>query len=262
MMRVAQFGAVPTLSCAIAALLVATTLGGCGGDTPGSYSDVDGSVARLPDAAQDDDPGTGGKGSGHVSPPEEAGASGEDAGARADGGAAPESDAAIPDGSTAVDASPPSVPDAAPPCTTERAFHRDADGDGYGSEETILVGCAAPAPRGWVQAVGDCDDADDAVHPGQKAFFGVPRAGHGGAPSYDYDCSGKEDPDPSQSKAPGCGLLTLGSCAGAGYNATSRTGTGLNSYCGSKSKTTCAAAIGPLVCEATTATTNVAYGCH
>jgi hypothetical protein len=62
----------------------------------------------------------------------------------------------------------------APACTT------DKDGDSYVSK----AACNGP----------DCDDANGAVHPDQKTFFSKPRAGG----SYDYDCNGKEDPDPTQ----------------------------------------------------------------
>lgn len=51
--------------------------------------------------------------------------------------------------------------DAAPrDCETRTAYYHDADGDGFGDELQVAFACAAEA--GWVEAAGDCDDADPA----------------------------------------------------------------------------------------------------
>jgi hypothetical protein len=46
----------------------------------------------------------------------------------------------------------------------ELDLHRDADGDGFGSEE-VVYRCAGP---GFVEQPGDCDDGDAASHPGAE----------------------------------------------------------------------------------------------
>jgi hypothetical protein len=43
-------------------------------------------------------------------------------------------------------------------------WHRDADGDGYGSDTESVVQCSAPDD--FVAALGDCDDTLASVHPG------------------------------------------------------------------------------------------------
>ncbi len=46
---------------------------------------------------------------------------------------------------------------------------------------------------------GDCDDGDPDVHPGQRSYFTTPRADG----SYDYDCSGADEPERTASSS-GC----------------------------------------------------------
>lgn len=48
--------------------------------------------------------------------------------------------------------------------TTQHAYYKDGDGDGYGDTATKKLACAAPA--GYVDKDADCDDTDAAVHPG------------------------------------------------------------------------------------------------
>lgn len=58
----------------------------------------------------------------------------------------------------------------------------------------------------------DCCDISFDTHPGQTAFFNVANACH----SFDYDCSGKEEPQyPSNIKCGGTGAL--GCTGGPGY---------------------------------------------
>ncbi len=45
-------------------------------------------------------------------------------------------------------------------------WHRDADGDGYGTSEDTVTGACAP-PDGTVLSDGDCDDLDPEIHPAQ-----------------------------------------------------------------------------------------------
>jgi hypothetical protein len=64
-------------------------------------------------------------------------------------------------------------------------FHADSDGDGYGDAATTSEACAAST--GWVVDDSDCDDADDAVHPGATELCN----------GVDDDCDGyTDDEDP------------------------------------------------------------------
>lgn len=45
-------------------------------------------------------------------------------------------------------------------CETRTAYYQDADGDGYGNDLSVVMGCSAE--DGWVEAAGDCDDTDPA----------------------------------------------------------------------------------------------------
>jgi hypothetical protein len=62
-------------------------------------------------------------------------------------------------------------------------LYRDDDGDGYGTGAT-QTGCVAPP--GFVQAGGDCDDANAATHPG---------ASDSSCNGVDDDCDGTADDD-------------------------------------------------------------------
>ncbi len=44
-------------------------------------------------------------------------------------------------------------------------YYKDADGDGYGSAQTITT-CSTTPPAGYTTKGGDCNDADPNVHPG------------------------------------------------------------------------------------------------
>lgn len=45
-----------------------------------------------------------------------------------------------------------------------RPFYADGDGDGFGAGGVVVTACEGPA--GTVDVAGDCDDVDEAVHPG------------------------------------------------------------------------------------------------
>jgi len=59
-------------------------------------------------------------------------------------------------------------------------FYLDADGDGYGTSDVSVSACDAPSD--YVEHDGDCDDGDDAYHPGA--------AETDCADPNDYDCDG------------------------------------------------------------------------
>ncbi len=66
----------------------------------------------------------------------------------------------------------------------ESTWYRDADGDGYGDPTDSMENCGQPS--GYVDNADDCDDGDDAVHPGaEEVCDGV-----------DNDCNGDVDDDP------------------------------------------------------------------
>ena len=66
------------------------------------------------------------------------------------------------------------------------AWFLDADLDGHGDPETAVLACTGPPGR--IQSGGDCDDADDSIHPGADEVCS----------GRDEDCDGlvdDEDPD-------------------------------------------------------------------
>lgn len=94
-----------------------------------------------------------------------------------------------------VDAGPPLLPDLAP-CTSSAECTSgvcvpagaDADGDGFGSKDSIVSFCTKPPP-GYVANRLDCCDKDPDARPGQTTYFGMPTPCGG----YDWDCNGVEE---------------------------------------------------------------------
>jgi uncharacterized protein (TIGR03382 family) len=64
-------------------------------------------------------------------------------------------------------------------------YYRDFDGDGYGRDTEPLVHCAGAAPSGYSAAGGDCNDSNDAIHPGATEYCN----------QVDDDCDGEVDDD-------------------------------------------------------------------
>jgi len=147
------------------------------------------------------------------------------------------------------------------PCTSDVPWYPDADGDGYGRSEGMVTACPKPAGQ-WARTSGDCNDENGSVHPGQTAYFGTPFS-QSGKDSFDYNCTGTEEGDPLQQRAPpNCGLLSLALCEGAGYAITPRVGIGINPYCGSRVSMTCRAALAVLICEGVTEEVEAPYHCR
>jgi hypothetical protein len=130
---------------------------------------------------------------------------------------------------------------------------QDLDGDGFGGNTPDDIGRGCPPLAGFSEVNGDCHDAKPSpqdpagdVFPGQTLFFSDPYPSPSG-PSFDYDCSGREEPDPSPEFVPAqaeCEDLAP-PCGGVrGYRepATPRTGIGVNKLCGAIDRVNCSAA--------------------
>jgi hypothetical protein len=142
---------------------------------------------------------------------------------------------------------------------TPVTWYADQDGDTYGNDKQTESACSKPAGA-WVQRGGDCADNENLVHPGQTNYFGTPFT-LAGKDSFDFNCSGQEDAKPGQNAAPQCsGIMVLANCAGSGYNKTSRTGTGINAYCGSSTLTVCQGI--SLLCTGTNMATVYPFLCN
>jgi hypothetical protein len=123
-------------------------------------------------------------------------------------------------------------------CASPMLFYPDTDGDGFGTQSGAMVACERPAGT-WVTRAGDCNDGLKDVNPDQRTFFGVGYDGMNGR-AFDYDCNGREEPDPSQfGAAPDCTGLNLGMCRGSGFGPTNRSGAGVDPLCGSTALVEC-----------------------
>ncbi|HEX4341093.1 MAG TPA: hypothetical protein VH062_34530 [Polyangiaceae bacterium] len=152
-------------------------------------------------------------------------------------------------------------------CANPVAWYVDNDQDGYGSSSApALLSCDQPGPH-YTKVGGDCHDGNKDVHPQvtaqEKAYFEAPYSATNGVNSFDYDCSGTEDGDPSEPKAASsCPALSAGACGGSGYLMVATGGRAApNGYCGSKSYRTCVSQVA-LLCQAQDVTNfSVAYRC-
>jgi hypothetical protein len=147
------------------------------------------------------------------------------------------------------------------PQSAQKLYYHDADQDSYGGTDTMMA-CEPPGPY-WVLQGGDCDDANPLVHPGQTTYFSQPYD-RGGSPSFDYDCDGKEDADPSATLASQLSCTPIpGSahCAeDAGYLPATplRAGVGVDAYCGSTNSAVCE----NKSCMVVNTTTQIPLGCR
>ncbi|MBX3191689.1 MAG: hypothetical protein KF819_32150 [Labilithrix sp.] len=125
------------------------------------------------------------------------------------------------------------------PCVALQIFYFDADKDGFGDVNKAKAACnAQQAGEGYVAIAGDCHDGNANVKPGQQQYFGAPYARPDGKLSYDYDCSGVETEAPGVVHYRPCSS----SCSEAGLvpAASGRTELGVNDYCGSTTRLSCA----------------------
>jgi len=148
---------------------------------------------------------------------------------------------------TSMDASGDATPDSS--CSKPVRRYRDADGDGFGRSDVFESFCGPP-PTGWADKDGDCNDAEPRAFPGQTSYFGTTYR-LGGDDSFDYDCTGAEEPDPASAGAAlDCPALALLVCTGSGFARTNRQRVGVDPTCGSTELVTCA---GFLACVASSA---------
>lgn len=115
-------------------------------------------------------------------------------------------------------------------------WYKDEDGDGWGNEAITTESCVRPGLE-WVAQKGDCKDDDPDVHPDQTKYFGTGyRIDVGGVEhiSYDFDCNGVEEGDPSLPTTPVEDCWKDGiKCFGQGYLPGRNRGEGTNQFCGS-----------------------------
>ena len=139
-------------------------------------------------------------------------------------------------------------------------WYRDQDDDGYGVSLETLEACEQPA--GYTAEPGDCRDDDAQVHPGQTGYFGsgYPEPSKPQGVSYDYDCDGEEQAEPSAQAAPQCTGLLI--CQGSGYEPVNppRSGPGIDAHCGSDQFATCSSQ--GLGCKAVIVTSADSYRCR
>lgn len=145
-------------------------------------------------------------------------------------------------------------------CAMPLTWYQDEDADGYGTDISISA-CGTPSGR-WSLVEGDCDDTLADVHPTQQKYFGVPYEKSDGTESFDYDCSGSEEPNPSLTLArEDCGLLKVALCSDeSGYVTNYRSGPGIYEWCGSTVVRTCVPSA--LVCETSERQNQRPFGCR
>jgi len=73
------------------------------------------------------------------------------------------------------------------------SYHRDADGDTYGTAAVTKL-CGATPPSGYVVDASDCCDADGNVHPTQTMYFPTAAMPACGANFFDYNCVSGAEP--------------------------------------------------------------------
>jgi hypothetical protein len=114
-------------------------------------------------------------------------------------------------------------------CEPLKPYYADGDGDGFGAGAKTGEACNAPA--GSSLALGDCLDSNDKVKPGQGSFFFTGYTSAAGKLSYDYDCNGTEENEPTKPVGD-CAVCKVGD-----YVKLSRTlpPPNANLYCGSTS---------------------------
>jgi hypothetical protein len=112
-------------------------------------------------------------------------------------------------------------------CEPLKSYYADGDLDGFGAGP--VVGTACTPPPGHSLTNTDCDDTKKLVRPDQTQFFTSGYVNASGATSYDYDCNGVEQNEPSKMVAGTC----TPSCVVGYQPVATKRGAGTNDYCGS-----------------------------
>ena len=159
-------------------------------------------------------------------------------------------------------------------CTEPIVYYKDEDGDGFGVDGMTTSSCT-PLSGKWSAEGGDCRDDLATVRPYKQGMPNPPAYSGVGYPannlpqgvSFDYDCSGTEEADPTNAYGaePECGGPL--SCSGVGYIAAnpSRQGPGIDPRCGSTTLKRCQLLLmanGPALCSSALETTQIPYRCR
>lgn len=161
---------------------------------------------------------------------------------------------------TSTDAPRDAPMDTRPTCDAPLQYFLDADHDTYGDDSTMLRACDAPGAD-WVLRGGDCRDDLPEVNPDQDDYMPEGYETKQGV-SFDYNCSGVEDPDPGSFGAPPASCPLLPPCGNApGYVPGPRSGPGVNALCGSQLLRGCVAN-GALSCVQQQTATTAAKRCR
>jgi hypothetical protein len=166
-----------------------------------------------------------------------------------------------------------SVADAADGCQPI-TYYKDDDSDGFGKTSESTSSCVPPSGK-WSVLNGDCRDDLPNVKPFSPASPDPPQySGTGYADgnkpqgvSFDYDCTGAEEADPTNAygNEPDCPSIL--NCSGVGYIAVNppRSGTGINPRCGSLQLKRCQVLFAegaPALCNVTIEATTEVYRCR
>jgi hypothetical protein len=140
------------------------------------------------------------------------------------------------DGAAASGGSGDAPPDGGNAECSQQLLYPDRDGDGVGLTSGAQLRCAA---QDWVSVPGDCRDDLMDVFLGQSRYFGMsyPEPTHADGVSFDFDCNGIEEPDPTNltlAPVPDCSGLPL-TCNQKGFlpAVSGRSGSGIDPRCGS-----------------------------
>ena len=153
-------------------------------------------------------------------------------------------------------------------------YYKDEDSDGFGKTSESTSACIPPSGK-WSVLSGDCRDDLPNVKPYSSASPDPPQySGTGYAEnnkpqgiSFDYDCSGEEQADPTNAYGVEPDCPNVLNCSGVGYIAVNpaRTGAGIDPRCGSTQLKRCQvlfAAGAPALCNITIDVTSEAYRCR
>ena len=154
------------------------------------------------------------------------------------------------------------------------AYYKDEDSDGFGKTTETVLACFPP-PGKWSVLSGDCRDDLPNVKPYSMGSPDPPQySGTGysdnGKPqgiSFDYDCTGAEEADPTNSYPAEPDCPNILNCSGVGYIAVNppRTGAGINPRCGSVTLKRCQVLLAegaPALCNVTMEATTIPYRCR